>query len=120
VSHRAAPRATNQVRRRTFVATALGQSIDRSITPLKEYLHAAGLTKRPDEKLDLVMVEDYDHFAELLARHGVPLARDDMDRGDRVVRYVTIRCRRRPFLAMSLVLLALVSHDVVFDILNLL
>jgi hypothetical protein len=54
----------------------LGLSPDSHIDGLKEYLHAATLTKSPTEKLDLVILEDYDHFAELLAQEGVPLARE--------------------------------------------
>ena len=75
--HRIAPHHVRRVRRRTLVGRVLGQSTDTRIDVLKAYLHSAKMTDSPTEKLDLVMIEDYDHFAELVARDGVPLARED-------------------------------------------
>lgn len=66
-----------RVRRRTLVGHVLGVSPDTRIDSLKTYLHAATLTPSPTEKLDLVMLEDLDHFAELIAIEGIPLARED-------------------------------------------
>jgi hypothetical protein len=77
VSHRLVKLPAGRIRRRTLVGHVLGVGPDSRIDSLKTYLHAATLTPAPTEKLDLVMLEDFDHFAELLAAEGIPLARED-------------------------------------------
>lgn len=57
------------------MSKVLGLAPDQSIEVLKEGLHERGLTPSPDHKLDLVLLEDLDHFAELVATEGIPLAR---------------------------------------------
>jgi hypothetical protein len=77
VSHRLVKLPAGRIRRRTLVGHVLGVGPDSRIDSLKMYLHAATLTPTPTEKLDLVMLEDFDHFAELIAVEGIPLARED-------------------------------------------
>ena len=89
---RTMPTRAGRLRRRTFAAQLFGLSPDNHIDQLKDYLHAARLTGSRTEKLDLVVLEDYDHYTEIIAEHGIPLARSD---GDVVVvqkvRYVKVR-----------------------------
>lgn len=92
---RTGTRATQQrVTRKTFASAALGVSDGRSITALKRYLHDATITSSPEEKLDLVMIEDYAHLADLLAEHGVPLAREHEMVPTELPRLVTLPKRR--------------------------
>lgn len=77
--HRLTDKCNRAITRRTFAAHALGVAEGKTSQSLKSYLHAAKLTASPDEKLDLVMVDDYEHFTDLLAEHGVPLARNDAE-----------------------------------------
>ena len=98
MTHRSNVRPARRTRRRTFAAQVFGLSMDTDIATLKQYLHAADLTPSPETKLDLVMVDDYDHFAELVAEHGVPLARSDAELPDARVplwRRLTVLARRK-------------------------
>lgn len=119
MAHRTAARQAPGIRRRrTFAAHLFGLSPDTAVPALKEYLHAARLTSSPTEQLDLVMVEDYDHFTELIAQHGVPLARDDIDTYPRSKTVVTLRVRPISLLLISALLVLNVLDDVLgaFDI----
>ena len=86
---------TQRVARRSVLARILGVAPDSTAPALKQYLHAATLTPSPEEKLDLVIVEDLDHFMDLLAQDGVPLARDDYQTAPKLV-----MIPRRRFLAL--------------------
>lgn len=101
--HRIVQRRTGRVRRRTLVGRVLGLSPDAHIDSLKNYLHEATLTDAPTEKLDLVMLESYEHFAELLADGGIPLAREDMsdDLHGRAPRVVKLEIRLEPALLIA-------------------
>jgi hypothetical protein len=56
-----------------ILANMLGMSRDEHVDVLKDHIAVAGLAPR-DRKLDLVVVEDLAHYAELL-EGGVPMAR---------------------------------------------
>ena len=66
-----------RIPRRTFMAATLGTHPGMHGNALKQYLHEAELIPSPTQKLELVMVEDYAHFTELIAYQGLLLARGE-------------------------------------------
>jgi hypothetical protein len=104
-----------RVSRQTFSARVFGLSPDTHTDSLKSYLHAAQLTPAPDQKLDLVMVDDYDHLTELVAHHGIPLAREDVP----VVRVQYVKVSKRwfwAFLSMLPLLVLIAGEGQLWDI----
>ena len=95
-----------RIHRRTFAARVLGLSPDKHISSLKKYLFAARLTQRQEEKLDLVMVDDLEHYFSLITAEGLRLARDDV-RPRRST--VTVALRPSWFVPATVVLCALLE-----------
>lgn len=113
--HRIIQRRVGRTRRRTLVGRVLGASPDSSIDSLKQYLHSATLTDSPTEKLDLVVLESYEHFAELLANGGIPLAREDASEAlfDRVPRVIKFELRIGPAILAGAVILGMFLDDLI-------
>lgn len=54
---------------------SIGLGTDQHVQVLKEHIADAGLSA-PEEKLDLVVIQDLEHLGELMA-DGIPMARGD-------------------------------------------
>lgn len=100
------------VTRRTFAAHVLGTAPCRSVSALKAYLHAAGKTPTRDDRLDLVILEDVEHLEDLLAQHGVPLAREDELPPDRPLR-ATITLPVYAWVALAMLVVGTTLDDVI-------
>lgn len=103
--------------RNLFAAHIFGTHSENSVGTLKEHLHNEGLLESSDTKLDTVMIDDVEHFFELVAEHGIPLARDG-EPEYLVPRGVRIPISPWLFLAVSAALFLLVLDDVLRILLN--
>lgn len=110
-------RPVRRTSRRTFAEHAFGVGPDCSLDLLKDELYEAGMTAASRDKIDLVMIEDYNHLTDLVAEEGVPLARDPDAVPTVTVRYIHVQ--RRWFYAFMATLppLLLLAGGQLWDIL---
>lgn len=103
-------RAHRAPTRNAFLTRMLGVSVENHVAKLKQHLHDAGLIDSPAAQLETVVVQDIDHYYDLLAEHGVPLARDADQVPER--RRVTLELPPSVFVLLALILAALFLDDV--------
>lgn len=102
--------------RAKIIATkVLGRSSDETVDTLKGSLHDMGITKCPQEKLELVVLEDYEHLVELVSESGLPWQAQVVEGPP--VRYIKVRqLWLWPFFVAMLLVVVLGGEGQLWDI----